>query len=78
MVGPVVRSGRNGKRNKERNKLKFFKQRESRLKTPKPTLIGSALDTANKPKPTRGDEIEIPPPVARALYGESVLEVEVA
>ena len=48
------------------------------LRNTKADPIGSALDTANKPKLTRGDEIEIPSPVARSPYGESVVGVEVA
>ena len=45
------------------------------IKNAKADPLGSALDTAEKPKPTRGDETEIPSPVARSPYGESVLGV---
>ena len=46
--------------------------------TPKAAPFGSAFGAANKPKPTRGDDIEIPSPVARSPYGKSALRFEVA
>lgn len=46
--------------------------------TPKANPSGSAFGAANKPKPTRGDEIRIPSPMTRLLYGDSDLRVEKA
>jgi hypothetical protein len=51
---------------------------ERTLETPKPTLSDRLWIPRIKPKLTWGDETEIPPPVTRCSYRESVLRVEVA